>query len=130
MFSYNNTFNHSTWLTFMKNRLNIAKRLLRRDGFIVIAIDHVELFYLGVLADEIFDRDNFISIITVQHNPKGRNQSKFFSANSEFLLVYARNKELCEFNSVAISDSVKATFTETDERGRFRWAPYIRARAV
>ena len=82
MFSYNNTFNHSTWLTFMKNRLNIAKRLLRRDGFIVIAIDHVELFYLGVLADEIFDRDNFISIITVQHNPKGRNQSKFFSANS------------------------------------------------
>ena len=130
MFSYNNTFNHSTWLTFMKNRLNIAKRLLRRDCFIVIAIDHVELFYLGVLADEIFDRDNFISIITVQHNPKGRNQSKFFSANSEILLVYARNKELCEFNSVAISDSVKATFTETDERERFRWAPYIRARTV
>ena len=49
IFSYNNNFKHSTWLTFMKNRLEISKRLLRKDGFIAITIDHVELFYLGAL---------------------------------------------------------------------------------
>ena len=130
IFSYNNTFNHSTWLTFMKNRLETAKRLLKTDGFIVIAIDHAELFYIGALANEIFDRENFISIITVQHNPKGRNQSKFFSANSEFLLVYAKNKAAADFCQVAIDDDVKATFTERDELGLFRWEPYIRARTV
>lgn len=130
IFSYNNSFNHSTWLTFMKNRLEYAKQLLRYDGFIVIAIDHAELFYLGALADEIFGRENFISIITVQHNPKGRNQSKFFSANSEFLLVYARDKSQADFYPVAIDDEVKATFTEQDKDGLYRWEPYIRARTV
>lgn len=130
IFSYNNTYNHSTWLTFIKNRLELSRRILCNDGFIIIAIDHAELFYLGVLADEIFGRENFISIITVQHNPKGRNQSKFFSANSEFLLIYAKEKELANFYQVAISDAVKATFTEKDEKGLYRWEPYIRARTV
>lgn len=96
----------------------------------MIAIDHNELFYLGALSDEIFGRENFISIITVQHNPKGRNQSKFFSANSEFLLVYAKDKAHANFYSVAISDNVKATFTERDKDGFYRWEPYIRARTV
>ena len=116
IFSYNNTFNHSSWLVFMKNRLEVARELLREDGFITIAIDHCELFYLGVVADEIFGRDNRLSIITVQHNPKGRNQAKFFSENSEFLLVYAKNKEKANFQQVAIDDEVKATFTERDEK--------------
>ncbi|PIU51450.1 DNA methylase, partial [Candidatus Desantisbacteria bacterium CG07_land_8_20_14_0_80_39_15] len=57
-FTYNNAFNHSTWITFMKNRLEVAREFLTDDGFIAIAIDHNELFYLGALADEIFDRDN------------------------------------------------------------------------
>jgi adenine-specific DNA-methyltransferase len=130
-FSYNNSFNHSSWLTFMKNRLELAYRLLKKDGFMTVAIDHAELFYLGVLCDEIFGTENRISIITVQHNPKGRNQAKFFSANCEYLLVYAKNKALAEFNQVAIDDEVLATFTEIDESGRrYRWEPYIRARTV
>ncbi len=129
IFSYNNTFNHSTWLSFIKNRLIISKKLLKEDGFIVIAIDHAELFYLGVLADEIFGRENFISIVTVQHNPKGRNQSKFFSANSEFLLIYSKNKNLSSFYPVAISDKVKKTFIEKDGESLYRWESYIRARS-
>ena len=129
-FSYNNAFNHSTWLAFMKNRLEIAKQLLRLDGFIVIAIDHAELFHLGALTYEIFGRENFISIITVQHNPKGRNQSKFFSANSEFLLVYARDKTQANFFPVAIDSKIKATFKEQDKHGFYRWESYIRARTV
>src|SRR5699024_725135 len=59
-FVYNNSFNHSTWLTFMKNRLEIAKRLLSHTGIIFIDIDHYELFYLGALADEVFGYENRI----------------------------------------------------------------------
>ena len=43
-FTYNNNFNHSAWLTFMKNRLEVAKSVLTEDGILVVAIDHHELF--------------------------------------------------------------------------------------
>ena len=54
-FAYNNNFNHSSWLTFTKNRLEIGKRLLKEDGAYIIAIDENELHYLGVLLDEVFE---------------------------------------------------------------------------
>lgn len=130
IFSYNNSFNHSTWLTFIKNRLEIAKSFLTKDGFITIAIDHNELFYLGAVADEIFKRENRIAILTVLHNPKGRNQAEFFSENSEFLLIYANDKKQASFNQVAIDEDVLATFDREDENGKFRWENYIRARTV
>jgi len=130
IFSYNNSFNHSTWLTFIKNRLETAKILLKKDGFIAIAIDHVELFYLGSLADDIFGRDNRIGIVTVLHNPKGRNQSKFFSANSEFMLVYAKDINLAEFNKVALTEDVQLSFDQSDKIGKYRYEPFMRARTV
>lgn len=89
-FVYNNTFNHSSWLTFMKNRLEIAKRLLSDDGIIFIDIDHYELFYLGALADEIFGYENRLGVLAVVHNLKGR-YSEFFSVAHENKLVYAKN---------------------------------------
>ena len=76
-FAYNNTFNHSSWLAFMKNRLEIARELLKDDGFIAITIDHSELLYLGVIADEVFLRENRVGIVTIVHKPEGRNQEKF-----------------------------------------------------
>ena len=58
-FGYNDTFNHSTWLTFMKNRLEVARKLLSQDGSIYISMDYNEVHYLKVLMDEIFGRDCF-----------------------------------------------------------------------
>ena len=58
IFGYNNNFNHSTWLTFIKNRLDVAKEMLAEDGVIVIAIDDHEYAHCKVLCDEIFGRDN------------------------------------------------------------------------
>lgn len=67
-FNYNDSFNHSTWLTFMKNRLELAKKLLRDDGVIFVQMDTSrsagvgtsELPYLNILLDDIFGRENFI----------------------------------------------------------------------
>ena len=53
-FVYNDRFNHSTWLTFMKNRLKIAKEFLREDGLIFISIDHNEVNSLALLMDEVY----------------------------------------------------------------------------
>ncbi|MCF7859231.1 MAG: site-specific DNA-methyltransferase [Candidatus Cloacimonetes bacterium] len=89
-FAYNNTFNHSSWLTFMRNRLLITKDLLSENGIIFIDIDHYELFYLGVIADEIFGYDNRLGVLAVVHNLKGR-YNEFFSPAHENKIVYAKN---------------------------------------
>lgn len=65
-FGYNDKFNHSSWLTFMKNRLEIAHRLLHRTGTIAISVDNYEIAYLLVLLDEVFGKENRKNIITVK----------------------------------------------------------------
>lgn len=95
-FTYNNKFNHSTWLTFMKNRLDVSKTLLRKeDGVLIVAIDENEVNYLGVLLDEIFNECEK-HLITVVHNPRGV-QGTNFSYNNEFLyFVFPKGKKLIE----------------------------------
>ena len=126
IFTYNNNFNHSTWLTFMKNRLEIGKQLLRDDGFIAIAIDHCELFYLGTLADEIFGRDNRLGIITVVHKPEGRQFSKGVNPTNEFMLWYSKNKHHSKLSTIPIDKEKLSDFNEEDENGKFKWIDYIR----
>jgi len=126
---YNNNFSHSTWLTFMKNRLELAHDLLRDDGFIAITIDHVELFYLGAIADEIFDAENRVGIVTILINPKGRQHEKFFSACTEYMLVYAKDIKKGEFEKVTIDEEIAKTFDQEDKEGRFRWQSFARIRS-
>lgn len=69
-FAYNDNFNHSSWLTFMKNRLEVAKELLRDDGTIFVHCDNNEEAYLKVLMDSIFPF--FVNVITVKSStPSG-----------------------------------------------------------
>ena len=130
IFSYNNTFNHSTWLTFMKNRLEIAWQFLRDDGFIAIAIDHYELFYLGVLADEIFGRENRLGIITIVNRPQGRQFAKFFSVTNEYMLVYSKNKDRAIFNEVVLTNDKLEEYDQEDDKGKFKSVPLMYSRFV
>ncbi len=71
-FKYNDSFTRSTWLTFIENRLKIAKELLSNDGLIFIHLDQIEEAYLKILCDEIFLRENYINTITVKSStPSG-----------------------------------------------------------
>jgi adenine-specific DNA-methyltransferase len=125
-FAYNNYFKHSTWNVFIKNRLEVARELLREDGFIAITIDHAELFYVGVLGDEIFGRENRVGIVTIVHKPEGRNQEKFFGTSNEFMLVYAKNKDLADFERVILDKEIAENFGEEDGNGKFRLKNFIR----
>jgi len=98
-FKYNDNFNHSTWLTFMKNRFELAKKLLRKDGCIFVQCDHHELGYLHVLLDEIFGVKNKAQIITIKTSaPSG-----FKAVNpgpidvSEYILFYTKDKDEFDF---------------------------------
>jgi len=100
-FKYNDNFNHSTWLTFMKNRLEVAKELLKEDGVIFVQCDNNEQAYLKVLMDEIFKRENFISDIAVRSStPSGTktaHKEKTIIKQRDSILVFAKNKTNVEF---------------------------------
>lgn len=121
-------FKHSKWLSFMSKRLRLARNLLKDDGFFIVTIDNNELFTLGLLMDEIFGERNKVGVVTVVHNPKGRNFDNFFSANSEFMLVYAKDVSKAKFNNVAIDEEIASSFDLSDEEGKYRLEPLMRAR--
>ena len=91
-FKYNDRFNQSTWLTFVKNRLDIANDLLTDDGVIFVHLDDNEVKYLGVIMDEIFGPSNFIELITVVNNPRGRDYGGIANMH-EFIYVYQKSEK-------------------------------------
>lgn len=90
---YNNNFNHSSWLAFTKNRIEIGKRLLKDDGAYIIAIDENEVHYLGVLIDEVFN--NFENhCITIVHNPRGIQGTNFSYTNEYAFFIFPKGKKI------------------------------------
>ena len=99
---YNDRFKHSSWLTMMKNRLQVARLLLRKDGVICLQCDDNEMAYLKVLADEIFGRDNHVNTICVKMSElkgfKMGNVQNKFPKLKEFILIYARDRSNVRMN--------------------------------
>ncbi len=122
-FQYNDSFNHSAWLTFMKNRLEIARELLTEDGSIWINIDDNESHYLKVLVDGIFGRENFLINFIWQKKYSPSNDAKYFSDNHDHILVYAKNKNLFSSNLLPRTDEMNARYKNLDNDPRGDWKP-------
>lgn len=97
-FGYNDTFNHSTWLTFMRNRLEIARDLLTPDGSIYIQLDWNEAHYCKVLMDEIFGRDCFRNEIIWCYTGPGSPGMKQLNRKHDTILWYSRSPNEWIFN--------------------------------
>jgi adenine-specific DNA-methyltransferase len=90
-FKYNDSFNHSSWLTFIKNRLYTAKELLNKEGVIFIHIGDQELHYLKIVADEVFGRDNFIATIPRKTRSGKSDVPWKLSQDFDWMLVYTKS---------------------------------------
>jgi len=126
-FGYNNTFNHSTWLTFMKNRLEIANDLLSEDGVIAVAIDDYEYAHLKLICDELFGRENYVGTIVVQSNPRGRTTNTHFATCHEYALFYAKDIDNVSVNFVRLTKEQARDFDMKDEMGEYRLLPFRRS---
>ena len=91
-FKYNDSFNHSSWLTFMKNRLEVAKDLLRKDGVIFVQCDDSEQAYLKVLMDEVFGKKNneVTLFIQVRYEGKSLTEKNNYQKLIEHVFVYSK----------------------------------------
>ena len=119
-FNYNDSFNHSSWLVFMKNRLEIARQLLREDGSIYIQLDYNEVHYCKVLMDDIFGKENFqreiiwdISVLsgykTIANN---------WIRGHDSILFYSKNSKSLKFNKIKTEHSEKylARFNKKEKK--------------
>lgn len=91
-FGYNDSFNHSAWLTFMKTRLELSFRLLSSSGTIFVFCDDNEQAYLRVLMDDIFGRERYIQTVVWRNCDNSNNDAKQFSQDHNYILVYSRNE--------------------------------------
>jgi len=126
-FKYNDNFNHSTWLTFMKNRLEIARELLRDDGVIFVQCDDNEQAYLKVLMDEVFGRENSESVIWKKIDPKydKNTNAKIVKRTKrihEYIHIGFKNKNSTEFGKIKKLPNWKNEYNniDNDPRGNYK----------
>lgn len=119
-FRYNDRFNHSTWLTFMKNRLEVARELLADDGAILVQIDQDEGHYLKVLMDEIFGREDFRNEIVWSYRTGGASKKMTLPKKHDVILCYAKTSAF-SFNGIKERQYLEKAFmgSQKDEAGRF-----------
>jgi len=87
---YDDGLEHSIWLSLMRDRLEIIRKLLADDGSLWITIDDNECHYLKVLCDEIFGRNNFVANCLWQKVYSERMDARGFSVSHDHLLVYQK----------------------------------------
>ncbi|GHV70972.1 hypothetical protein AGMMS49928_20820 [Spirochaetia bacterium] len=122
-------FRHSKWLSFMKQRLLMARKLLRETGVFICAIDDYEYSYLKNLMDEIFSEQNRLGSIVVVHNPGGRQDEKFFPTAHEYMLIYGKNSLKADVNTLQVSDEKISQYINADEYGRYKLRGFRRSGA-
>lgn len=132
-FAYNDSFNHSSWLVFMKNRLEIARELLREDGAIFIQIDNSpsdlknspEHGYLLVLMDMVFGRKNYITSVLWKKKGNASNTQDGIGTITESILFYAKNIDVIDVNLL----EYKRSYSHEDEHGAFNLESPVKTNA-
>ncbi len=118
---YDDGVEHSLWLSLMRDRLELLRRLLSEDGSLWITIDDNEVHYLKVLCDEIFGRSNFVANVVWQKRTSPDNRLRIGSAHDS-ILVYQKNKDDFLFNQLPMSAERRKAFKNPDNDPRGPWA--------
>ena len=119
---YDDGLEHSIWLSLMRNRLEIIKRLLSEDGSLWITIDDNEAHYLKVLCDEAFGRENYVTTVVWEKADSPRNSARQFSKDHDYLIVFSRNPTWIP-RRLPRTDEVNAIYSNPDSDARGSWLP-------
>ncbi|MGI2295669.1 site-specific DNA-methyltransferase [Paenibacillus sp. GXUN7292] len=112
---------HSDWLTELYPKLKLARNLLKDDGVIFISIDDYEMHNLRKLCDEIFGSSNFVTTIVWQRAFSPKNDAKYFSANHDYILVYAKNIDSLNIKLLPRSEESNNRYKNPDNDPRGAW---------
>ena len=118
---YDDGVEHSIWLSLMRDRLDLLRRLLTDDGSIWITIDDNEAHYLKVVMDELFGRGNFLACVCWEKIYTLKNSAKNFSAMHDYVLVYAKDSESVTIFPLPRGERQNAGFKNPDSDPRGPW---------
>lgn len=118
---YDDGVEHSLWLSLMRDRLELIKRLLSEDGSLWITIDDNEAHYLKVLCDEILGRQNFVSNVVWQKKYTVSNDAKWLAETHDHVLVYAKNKETWRPNRLERTAEMDSRYRNPDNHPKGPW---------
>jgi len=112
---------HTKWLNMMYPRLYLARNLLRDDGVIFIHIDDNEVSNLRKLCDEIFGEENFVAELVWKKRVSPANDSQWYSSDHEYILVFAKNKNLWKPNKTQRTEDHNQYYKNPDNDNRGPW---------
>jgi adenine-specific DNA-methyltransferase len=115
---------HSAWLSMMYPRLFLARQLLREDGLIFVSIDDTEVANLRLMMNEIYGEENFVSQITWKKVYGGGSKVKYVVDQHEYIVCYARSKDVLEDTELPPDPEARKRYTEKDEKYPVR-GPYF-----
>ena len=112
---------HTDWLNMMYPRLKLARNLLKSDGYLVISIDDCEVGNLRLACNDVFGEENFLANVVWQKKYTRANDAKFFSANHDHLLVYAKDASACTLGRTDRGEDQLAAYENTDNHPKGVW---------
>ena len=118
---YDDGLEHSIWLSLMRDRMELIKRLLMQDGSLWITIDDNEVHYLKVMCDEIFGRENFVANVVWQKKFSPQANSVWLSDSHDHVLVYAKRKEIWKPNLLPRTEEADSRYDNPDNDPRGPW---------
>jgi adenine-specific DNA-methyltransferase len=118
---YDDGVEHSIWLSLMRDRMELLRRLLSDDGSIWITIDDNESHYLKVLCDEIFGRENFVANVVWQKKFSPQANAVWMSDSHDHVLVFAKNKSVWRPNLLERTKDADARYSNPDNDPRGPW---------
>jgi adenine-specific DNA-methyltransferase len=118
---YDDGLEHSTWLSMMRERLDLLRRLLSDDGSIWITIDDHEMPYLRVLLDELFGRPNFIAQCIWQKVYSPKSSARFISDDHDYVIAYAKDATQWKRNLLPRTSRQDNAYTNPDDDPRGPW---------
>ena len=119
---YDDGLEHSIWLSLMRERIQVLYNLLdKKEGTLWISLDDNEQAYCKVICDEIFGRNNFVANAIWEKKYSPQNAAKWLSDSHDFILVYAKNKELWHPFLLPRTKEMNARYTNRDNDPRGPW---------
>lgn len=114
---YDDSVEHSIWLSLMRDRLALLHTLLSDDGTIWISLDDNEVHYLKIVCDEIFGRKNFVADVAWEKADSPRMDAKLFSTRYDHTLVFAKNIDIVKIKRI-VSNEIPEHYNKSTEDGR------------
>lgn len=114
---YDDSVEHSIWLSLMRDRIVLLHSLLSEDGSIWISLDDNEVHYLKIVCDEIFGRKNFVADVAWEKADSPRMDAKLFSTRYDHILVFAKNLEMLQIKRI-VSTEIPEHYNKVANDGR------------